>query len=1129
MRNGFVRGLALLFIILVNTLPSLADDTPVPRLTMEPVPMLSTTELSFGRVPLRSVKSMSFDIANQGADTLVITSMQAKLGLFDVSLDSTIRLAQDSLLTVQVNFSPDVAMKVQDQLVMDSNAGELTIDLLAVAFELWPLAWRIDADSTAWFGTENGLCSMAYNPVTHHLLALNKNADGAIYLLDPDHGQMLGKITTPLASDPHAIAVTKDGQIFLATLAPAGTAFTLFKYADERSAPIKVFEDVLSGRTGDALAVTGSGAGIMVYVSGIGNTKIFTFHSQDGSQYRRSGDIVLPETGAAGYSISATAAGDYLFIKAPGKSARYIRTTGEQVHKFEAGQPSGTGVHYFTTYDETGSERTFLAACNGFTPGTKVLELLGQPGDSLCNRIEALAAPTPTYANQSNSNATAQVLYIGVDNLLLEMTTNNGLSAYRLDQIVHNPQVAGGVLVGRVKDAATWQPLVNAEVLIQATDFITTTDDSGTFAFTDVPAGLRQVQVSAYNYFNSSKTVFVPPGGMASLDFLLKERSYLPISVSSYPQGQSAVVEWDLARPQQDISYHNKKPTSGWFQKLGRAYGAVFDLSSYPGTTLEQVDFNHYAWQVLHGPFHYRVHILNWRDSTEVASFDGMTTHDSYAVPKWEMAIDLGGLAWMPQVGIFIEPLSGTEDDAHPALSTDDNVPIQAGTNFIIEDINDPFNSAIDCHVKNPGMGNFLLDLWINPLGQPMVSTRPLQKGQPSLPANLAPRIPGETRGMIKVLSLVDKPEPAVPTSLRGFNIYRVNSNNPVKKTKLASVTDNERSYVDASAPADSSYSYAISAIYDSSETSSVLCSHHQPQYLSIAAARQDNNKDFVPDLLSRLISLRGVVSIANLDPELGSVHYLQDSEAGILLKANHGFNLEPGDEVFAFGWLRSDKGLCVLDVDHVKGIQLQNKGGAIAEKNATAASFDESLEGMLVRLNGFKVVNPGEWPLKGKDGKVRITNGPDTIVVRIDKDLDMDGSAVPGGFFNIAGIVGQNTEAIPPNQGYELWPRSLADFRITTSVSAETIIPLQYDLAQNYPNPFNPITMIAVELPQNGYAVLEVLDLLGKSVATIYEGTLPAGHHRFEFQARNLASGSYFYRLRAGSFTSIKKMIILR
>ncbi len=149
--------------------------------------------------------------------------------------------------------------------------------------------------------------------------------------------------------------------------------------------------------------------------------------------------------------------------------------------------------------------------------------------------------------------------------------------------------------------------------------------------------------------------------------------------------------------------------------------------------------------------------------------------------------------------------------------------------------------------------------------------------------------------------------------------------------------------------------------------------------------------------------------------------------------------------------------------------------------------------------------------------------------MVRIDQDLDMDGMPVPGGFFNLSGIAAQHTESNPANRDYEIWPRSLADFQITVSVETQTATPLRFDLGQNYPNPFNPTTSIALEIPQSEHILLEVMDILGRRVAVIHEGVLAAGRYRFEFQARDLASGTYFYRVRAGAFSDIKKMVVLR
>ncbi len=95
------------------------------------------------------------------------------------------------------------------------------------------------------------------------------------------------------------------------------------------------------------------------------------------------------------------------------------------------------------------------------------------------------------------------------------------------------------------------------------------------------------------------------------------------------------------------------------------------------------------------------------------------------------------------------------------------------------------------------------------------------------------------------------------------------------------------------------------------------------------------------------------------------------------------------------------------------------------------------------------------------------------------------------------------------------------------STISSE--IPSSYELSQNYPNPFNPVTKINFALPKSGLVTMKVYNTLGKEVKTLVNEYKNAGAYVVDFNASNLSSGVYYYKLEAGEFTSVKKMILVK
>ena len=143
----------------------------------------------------------------------------------------------------------------------------------------------------------------------------------------------------------------------------------------------------------------------------------------------------------------------------------------------------------------------------------------------------------------------------------------------------------------------------------------------------------------------------------------------------------------------------------------------------------------------------------------------------------------------------------------------------------------------------------------------------------------------------------------------------------------------------------------------------------------------------------------------------------------------------------------------------------------------------------------------------------------------------------IVGGFSNPidAEIIGNRLYVIEWSGGRGLWEITLPQAATETAVAeAEGIVPAEFALAQNFPNPFNASTTINFQLPLASRVELTVYSISGQRVRTLVNGTLPAGHHRLQWDGRNergepVASGAYLYQLLAGDFVATRQLTLLK
>lgn len=211
------------------------------------------------------------------------------------------------------------------------------------------------------------------------------------------------------------------------------------------------------------------------------------------------------------------------------------------------------------------------------------------------------------------------------------------------------------------------------------------------------------------------------------------------------------------------------------------------------------------------------------------------------------------------------------------------------------------------------------------------------------------------------------------------------------------------------------------------------------------------------------------------------------------LLRNEGNFNFQP--EPMA---VNNGRGFARLDYDNDDDLDFASVNWAL-EDNGLTVFLNDGTGHFTPELNCFQSLATGiprgvvasDFDLDGKT---------DLAIIATD-EFGQDSLFVLYNTGNVSGISEENFQQIPEN----------------------------FSLSQNYPNPFNPSTTIRFELPESDIVTLKIFNILGEEISTLVNTELKAGKHEYQFNANNLSSGIYFYRIQAGSFTETKKMILIR
>ena len=348
-----------------------------------------------------------------------------------------------------------------------------------------------------------------------------------------------------------------------------------------------------------------------------------------------------------------------------------------------------------------------------------------------------------------------------------------------------------GVLYGMLEGTVTDGSAAIEGATVTVGGITGTSGSDGMYSFMNVEIGTYDVTCVATGYsFEYETDVLIEEGITTIENFELTETGIIPANFSATVVDVTDVLlEWEPpAGALMEISQHDGAAQYVSTEFFDNGYGVVFDLSSYPGATLEMMDFYHVA-SGLTGVWDYKVHIVDWETHTELMELGPFQTSVN---DDWEQDVYLGsypaGISGV--IGVIIEPLGNIATDAYPRLALDES-----------RNGNPVRGPLSDYSAFGQAGGDYLLDLWIiSPNGKKMVQPNKV------CASNLNSDAERKNYTPIEGNSITNKKSESGSKGFIGYNAYR----DGVLIAENLFTTH----YTDLDLPT-GSYSYDVKAVYD--------------------------------------------------------------------------------------------------------------------------------------------------------------------------------------------------------------------------------------------------------------------------------------------------------------------------